>query len=85
MMTNLKITTATVAAFLASAAFVTGAQAYSSRVQNSCKNDYLNFCSAHAVGSTGARRCMESNGKNLSGSCINALVDAGEVPRKYKR
>jgi hypothetical protein len=85
MMTNLKLTAAAIAALLASATFVSNAQAYSSRVQNSCKNDYLSFCAAHPVGSTGARRCMESNGKSLSGTCINALVDAGEIPRKYKR
>ena len=84
-MTNLKPTAATIAALLASTMLVSQAQAYSSRVQNSCKNDYLSFCSAHAVGSTGARRCMEANGKSLSSTCISALVDAGEIPRKYKR
>ncbi len=84
-MTNLKLTTAAIATLVAATAFATGAQAYTSRVQNSCKNDYLSFCSAHAVGSTEARRCMEANGKSLSGNCINALVDAGEIPKKYKR
>jgi hypothetical protein len=61
------------------------AGAYSDKVQNYCKSDYLNFCIAHPVGSTGMRRCMEANGKNLSPKCINALVDAGEIPRKFRR
>lgn len=63
----------------------TAAVAYSDRTQSACKNDYLEYCSAHPVGSTGMRRCMEANGKNLSGRCINALVDAGEIPRKFRR
>ena len=70
---------------LLTVAGTTGAMAYSDRTQNACKNDYLEYCSAHPVGSTGMRRCMEANGKNLSGRCINALVDAGEIPRKFKR
>jgi hypothetical protein len=70
-------------AVLGSAA--TPASAYSDRVQNSCKGDYLTFCSAHAIGSTGMRQCMESNGKNLSPRCVSALVDAGQIPRKYVR
>jgi hypothetical protein len=61
----------------------TSAAAYSDRVQNSCKNDYLSFCSAHPVGSTGMRRCMEANGKSLSPKCVSALADAGDIPRKY--
>lgn len=67
------------------AALATSASAYSDRTQNACKDDYLSFCSEHAVGSTGMRRCMEANGKQLSKRCINALVDSGEIPRKYKR
>jgi len=59
--------------------------ASSERVQEACKGDYLSFCSEHPVGSTGMRRCMEANGKNLSKRCVNALVDTGEIPRKYKR
>jgi hypothetical protein len=61
----------------------TAASAYSDRVQNNCKGDYLNFCSAHPVGSTGMRRCMEANGKSLSPKCLSALVDSGEIPRKF--
>jgi len=66
-------------------AFSLPAFAASERVQEACKGDYLSFCSEHPVGSTGMRRCMEANGKSLSKRCVNALVDTGEIPRKYKR
>ena len=66
-------------------ALASSTSAFADRVENNCKNDYLNFCAAHPVGSTGMRRCMEANGRNLSPKCINALVDAGEIPKKYRR
>jgi hypothetical protein len=76
----------TVAAFaIVGSALVTPASAYSDRVQNNCKGDYLTFCSSHAIGSTGMRQCMESNGKDLSPRCVSALVDAGQIPKKYVR
>ena len=61
------------------------ANAYSDRVNNACKGDYYSFCSGKPVNSTALRRCMEANGRSLSVRCVNALVDAGEVPRKYRR
>jgi hypothetical protein len=63
----------------------TSAMAYDDKVQKYCKDDYLSFCSAHPVGSTGMRRCMEANGKQLSTKCVNALADAGEIPKKLRR
>ncbi|MEQ1696610.1 MAG: hypothetical protein ABL901_12280 [Hyphomicrobiaceae bacterium] len=63
----------------------TAAQAYSDKINQHCEDDYFKFCSAHAVGSTGLRRCMEANGKQLSRRCVNALADAGEIPRKYRK
>ena len=83
-MTKLTLTSAVLATLLLTG-FSTAASAYEDRVQSSCKEDYLNFCSEHPVGSTGMRRCMEANGKGLSKRCVNALVDAGEIPRKFKR
>ena len=85
MTKHLHLTTAAIAALLLSALAASTAQAYGDRVQSACKGDYLSYCSEHPVGSTGLRRCMEANGKGLSRSCINALVDAGEIPKKYKR
>ena len=84
-MTNTSRLTALALAAGLLAALATSASAFNDRVQNNCKGDYLNFCSAHPVGSTGMRRCMEANGRNLSPRCVNALVDAGEIPRKFKR
>lgn len=59
------------------------ASAFSDRVQSSCTSDYISFCSRHDPDSPALRYCMESNRNKLSQQCINALVDAGEVPRKY--
>jgi hypothetical protein len=76
---------AALALAVVSALAATSAEAYSDRVNNACKADYFSFCSAHPVGSTGLRRCMEANGRSISARCVNALADAGEIPRKYKR
>lgn len=73
------------ATLAASAAAATAAFAYSDKVQAACQDDYLSFCAAHPVGSSSMRRCMEANGKALSRRCLNALVDAGEIPRKHRR
>ncbi len=59
------------------------ANAYSKKVEKLCEADYNRFCVQYTPGSTEVRRCFESNRKQLSRKCINALVDAGEVPKKY--
>lgn len=79
-LTAMALTAAVAATALAPAAF-----AYSDKVEASCTDDYFKYCSSHEAGSTAMRRCMEANGKSLSRKCINALVDSGEVPRKFKR
>ena len=61
------------------------ARAYSQRVNNACSGDYQQFCSSYAPGTTQLRRCMESNRSALSKRCIDALIDAGEVPRRYRK
>lgn len=63
----------------------TGALAMSKKVKDACAGDYQDFCSQYVPESTQARRCFESNHKSLSRPCIRALVDAGEVPSKYRR
>jgi hypothetical protein len=85
MTKNSQLTALALAFICAVTALSGAAMAYSDKVQDYCKGDYLNFCSVHPVGSTGMRRCMEANGKSLSSKCVNALVDAGEIPRKFKR
>lgn len=62
-----------------------GASAYSRKVENACSSDYQNYCSQYAPKTAALRRCFESNRKSLTRTCINALIDAGEVPRKYLR
>lgn len=63
------------------------ADAVSQRVKNACKNDYFRHCPAYHVGSPQLRTCMTKAGKRkqLSRVCLRALIDAGEVPRKYLR
>ncbi len=82
MMTKLKFA-ALSAALMAIPA--TGALAFSKKVKDACAGDYQDFCSQYVPESTQARRCFESNHKTLSRPCIRALVDAGEVPSKYRR
>ncbi len=67
------------------AATAASASKWDERVQKNCQDDYLKYCSAEPVGSTTMRRCMEANGKKLSKTCVNTLVDAGEIPRNLRR
>lgn len=53
--------------------------AVSDAVTHACRTDYLEHCSAHAVGSEGLRRCMRANGRALSLRCVYALIKAGDV------
>lgn len=58
------------------------AQAVSEKVRRICKDDYLNHCASHEVGSDELRACMRKFGSKLSRDCVDALVEAGEVSRK---
>ncbi len=60
----------------------TGAvHAVSASVKNSCKSDYLAYCSNHEVGSKNLRQCMRSASSKLSNQCVKALVADGEVSK----
>lgn len=61
------------------------AHAFSKRVKKACGFDYQDFCSQYDPNSSAVRRCFESNRKSLSKGCVRALVDAGEVPAKYRK
>jgi hypothetical protein len=63
------------------------AAAYSKKVENACKSDYRTHCPAYKEGSSALRNCMSLAGRrgNLSKRCIDALTDAGMVPRKYRK
>ena len=57
------------------------AQAVGFRTQMSCASDYYAYCSQHAPGSPGVRKCMRAVGPKLSKACINALIADGEVSK----
>lgn len=57
------------------------AQAVGFRTQMSCAGDYYAYCSQHAPGSPGVRKCMRAVGPKLSKACINALIADGEVSK----
>jgi hypothetical protein len=82
-----KFKTMLAAAAAAGGAFIltAPAMAYSAKVRNACAGDYQNFCSQYAPDSTELRRCFESNRKGLTRTCVTALVDAGEVPARYRK
>lgn len=61
------------------------ASAASPRVERACKNDYFQFCPSYEVGSAGLRNCMRQAGRRLSPRCIDALRDAGDIPRGRRR
>lgn len=61
------------------------ALAYSKRVQRACLSDYKNLCPQYRVNSSQLRACMESKANEISWSCIEALIDSGEVDRKRVR
>jgi hypothetical protein len=57
------------------------AGAVDGRVSAACANDYLAYCSKHDPDGPGVRRCMRAAGPKLSPTCVNALIDAGEVSK----
>jgi hypothetical protein len=57
------------------------ARAVSPEVENACREDYFRHCAAYTVGSPALRLCMEAKSKELSQTCIRALIDSGEVDR----
>lgn len=59
------------------------AEAFSGRVKSACKSDFYKFCPSYKLDSPQLRACMRSAGGNISSRCLDALADAGEIPRKY--
>ena len=59
-------------------AFAAGstADAYSAR-------DYYRFCAKYSIGTPELRSCMLASRRSLSRRCVDALVAAGEVPKRY--
>jgi hypothetical protein len=48
-------------------------------VEQACRADYHKFCDEYGLETAALRSCMNKNGELLSGGCIQALIDAGEV------
>ncbi len=82
-MTKIKIILTLFAACVA-LAIPNGASAFNARVKTACKTDFYKFCPSYKLDSAQLRACMRSAGGNVSSRCIDALVDTGELPRKYR-
>jgi hypothetical protein len=63
------------------------AGAVSSRVRSACQKDYYRFCPKYEVGTPQLKNCMSQAGRRraLTPRCLDALIDAGDVPRKYRK
>ncbi len=63
------------------------ASAVSSRVRSACEKDYYRFCPKYDVGTPQLKNCMAQAGRRhaLTPRCLDALIDAGDVPRKYRK
>jgi hypothetical protein len=70
---------------LASSARASEAQqtdTYSKPVQKTCANDYKKHCGRYGIETEALRLCMDRAGHGLSKTCVDALVDAGEVSKE---
>jgi hypothetical protein len=54
---------------------------YSKAVQKACANDYHSHCGEYGIETDALRFCMDKAGQALSKTCVDALVDAGEVSK----
>jgi len=54
---------------------------YSKAVQKACANDYHRHCPQYGIETEALRLCMDKAGQALSRTCVDALVDAGEVSK----
>jgi hypothetical protein len=61
----------------------TAANAYSARVNSACERDYYRLCAKYSIGTPELRSCMLASRRSLSRRCVDALVAAGEVPKRY--
>lgn len=63
----------------------TPAAAYSDKVNRHCERDYKRLCKQYLLYTKRLSRCMEAKRSSISKRCIDALVDSGAVPRKYRK
>ena len=55
---------------------------YSRAVQDACVKDYKAHCGEYGIETEALRLCMDRAGRQLTKSCVDALVAAGEVSKK---
>jgi hypothetical protein len=71
-----------VLAFSAGTATAQDTHTYSKAVQQACANDYHKHCGEYGIETEALRLCMDKAGHGLSKTCVDALVDAGEVSKE---
>ncbi len=64
---------------LACSALAAEADSYSKAVQQSCAADYKKYCGDYGLESAALRGCMDRAGQSLSKTCVQALVQSGQV------
>jgi hypothetical protein len=52
---------------------------YSQALQQACMADYKKLCGEYGIETAALRTCMDKNGHSLTKTCLNALIDGGEV------
>jgi hypothetical protein len=68
---------------LAALAAPQSALAWSDDIIRNCTEDYFAYCKEHSPESAELRYCMEAHRNQISKQCVKALINAGEVPKKY--
>ena len=57
------------------------AHTYSHAVQVACSTDYRKHCAEYGLETEGLRVCIDKVAERLSETCVNALLNAGEVSK----
>ena len=52
-----------------------------SKAEKACANDYHRHCPQYGIETEALRLCMDKAGPALTKTCVDALVDAGEVSK----
>jgi len=70
-----------IAAAACALSFAAEAAPITEREKEDCRADYQRYCRIYPLGSDALRTCMSRSARRLSRSCVEALVDAGEMTR----
>ena len=79
MRNTLALATMAISAAIAFEAAAAEQSRYSKAVQQACVADYKKYCGEYGIETEALRLCMDKNGESLTKTCVQALVDAGEV------